>query len=193
MLVLVTFTCLSNVPPPHVDKRRGCAPLQQESHHGERVLLGRTVGRIKQCHDTHVIGCIDVGAMVQQVFDELYLSVFACAHERRSLVICPTVDTDAAKAQAKLDNVLLAMHGRNVNGLPAHGRADSYLGAVVQETLDRLGRASRRAVNRIPARAVALVNQLVFLDPSRRFFIREARLEKRVCPVVQAHCATSKT
>ncbi len=58
---------------------------------------------------------------------------------------------------------------------------------MVQETLDRLGRASRRAVNWIPARAVGLVNQLVFLDPSRRFFIREARLEKRVYPIVQAH------
>jgi hypothetical protein len=127
--------------------------------------------------------------MVQQVFDELYLPVFAGSHERRSLVVCPTVDTDAAEAQAKLDNVLLAMHDSNVNGLPAHGRATIDLGAVVQETLHRLGRASRRAVNRIPARTVGLVNQLVFAYPSGRFFIREARLEKRVCPVVQAHLA----
>jgi hypothetical protein len=84
---------------------------------------------------------------------------------------------------------LLAMHDCNVNGLPTHGRATIDLGAVVQETLDRLGRAARRAVNRIPARAVALVNQLVFLDPSRRFIILHARLEKRVCPVIQAHLA----
>ncbi len=88
-------------------------------------MLGRTVGRIVEGTCTNIVLSIDVGTMVQQVFDELYLPVFAGSHEGRSQVICPTVDTDAAEAQAKLNNILLAMHDSNVNGLPAHGRADT--------------------------------------------------------------------